>query len=91
MSIRGQRIGRLLAIIRSTDTSRLRQILCGNLYEYTYGLGDPPNFTMQILRRLLQTYVHLQEKRTIIHEIVKAYKIILRAGRLRERNILRAT
>ena len=89
MSIRGQRKGRLLAIIRSTDTIRLRQVLCEKLFEYTYGLGDPPTFTIQILRRLLTTLAIEQDQRDILHEIISAYKVIHRGVRLRERNIFR--
>ena len=87
MAIRGQRMGRFLSIIRSTDTSRLRQILCEKVFEYTNGLGDPPAFTIRILRRLLLTSVVHQEQRQIILEILSAYKKIYHQTNLGERDI----
>ena len=80
-------MGRFLSIIRSTDTSRLRQILCEKVFEYTNGLGDPPAFTIRILRRLLLTSVVHQEQRQIILEILSAYKKIYHQTNLGERDI----
>ena len=87
MSIRGQRKGRLFAIIRSTDNSRLRQVLCEKLFEYTFGLGDPPAFTIRILNSLLLTTVVHPVQRQILLEILLAYKKINRSTNLRERDI----
>ena len=73
-SLLGQRKGRLLAIIRSTDAPRLRQVLCEKLFEYTNGLGDPISFTIRILRRLLQTITNHPDQCNIIIEILGAYR-----------------
>ena len=73
-AIQGQRMGRLMEIIRSTDTNRLRQILCEKLFEYTTGLGDPPSFTIRLLRRLLRTSANNSDQSDIILEIINVYK-----------------
>jgi hypothetical protein len=88
-AIQGQRMGRLMAIIRSTDTNRLRQILCEKLFEYTTGLGDPPSFTIRLLRRLLRTSTNNSTQSDIIIEILNAYKIFTKCKRLADRNIFK--
>ena len=88
-AIQGQRMGRLMAIIRSTDTNRLRQILCEKLFEYTTGLGDPPSFTIRLLRRLLRTSTNHSDQSAIILEIINVYKSFTKNKRLADRNIFK--
>lgn len=87
-SLRGQRMGRLMMIMRSTDLPRIRQVLCEKLYEYSEGLGDPPSFTIRLLRRLLRINTNNAECCNILVEIITAYRKIQHAG-TGERNIFR--
>ena len=87
-SLRGQRMGRLMMIMRSTDLPRIRQVLCEKLYEYSEGLGDPPSFTIRLLRRLLRINTNNAECCKILIEIITAYRKIQHAG-TGERNIFR--
>jgi hypothetical protein len=87
-SLRGQRMGRLMMIMRSTDLPRIRQVLCEKLYEYSEGLGDPPSFTIRLLRRLLRINTNNIECSNILLEILAAYRKIQHAG-TNERNIFR--
>ena len=86
-AIRGQRMGRLMAIMRSTDIEKLRQVLCEKLFEYTNGLGDPPSFTIRLLRRLLRISTNHPEQCRIIIEILGAYRQITKNTRWQDRNI----
>ena len=88
-AIQGQRMGRLMAIIRSTDISCLRQILCEKLFEYTTGLGDPPSFTIRLLRRLLRTSTNHVDQSKIIIEILSVYKKFTSCERIADRNIFK--
>ena len=88
-AIQGQRMGRLMAIIRSTDTTRLRQVLCEKLFEYTNGLGDPPTFTVRLLRRLLRTSTNNKDHSKILVEILGGYKKFIKCRRLADRNIFK--
>lgn len=76
-ALRGQRIGRLLTILRSSDPDRQLQVLCEKLYEYTYGLQDPIPFTISLLRLLLRIYANQPHEGSIIAEAINAYKKVL--------------
>jgi hypothetical protein len=76
-ALRGQRIGRLLTILRSSDPDRQMQVLCEKLFEYTYGLHDPIPFTISLLRLLMRIYTNQPHESKIILDVILAYKNIL--------------
>ena len=76
-----------MALMRSTDIEKLRQILCEKLFEYTNGLGDPPSFTIRLLRRLLRTSTNHPEQCRILTEILTAYRQITKNTEWQDRNI----
>jgi hypothetical protein len=86
-ALRGQRIGRLLTILRSSDPDRQLQVLCEKLYEYTYGLQDPIPFTISLLRLLLRIYANQPHEGSIIAEAINAYKKVLASHPAGEKDI----